>query len=194
MKSYEEVSDNLLKRRDSFLLNKKKKEKAILGALFSLCGVFLVAFLGFGAWSDGTLKNLRYNAVESESEVSTDKKVYESFAEADGNSEFYENNSKTELSDFGSAPESKVQTGITGDTIGVVIVGDKTYTQFNTFANLDELSKFYTPDVFLGDASKYEGTYKECINDIWAMLYTSKEDSNVLIVMLENGAYVVLKN
>ena len=195
MKSYEEITCNLLKRRDNYLVNKKKKEKALIGTLSSFCVVCLVMLLGFGVWNNGTFVATTFEYAENKGEDSIETKNLESDFSVEYNKRF-ESYNKTESinsTESGTEPESEAQSGIIGDTIGMVIINDTVYTQFDTFSDFDELSKSYTLDNFLGDASKYEGTYKESINDIWAMLYTVKEDSDVLIVVLENGAYVSLK-
>ncbi len=57
MKSYEEVTNNLLERRDQYVAEQNRKRKRMMGAATSLCCCCLVAFMGFGVWQNGMLQN-----------------------------------------------------------------------------------------------------------------------------------------
>lgn len=57
MKSYEEVTNNLLERRDRYVVEQNRKRKRMMGAATSLCCCCLVAFMGFGVWQSGMLQN-----------------------------------------------------------------------------------------------------------------------------------------
>lgn len=72
------------------------------------------------------------------------------------------------------------------DVLGVVIVEGKTYVQTTT----DE--KSYTPDVCLGEASDFEGTYKTHLTDVKGKVYRVKESKDILIVELDDGAVITL--
>lgn len=72
------------------------------------------------------------------------------------------------------------------DFLGVVIFEGKTYVQTTT----DE--KSYTPDVCLGEASDFEGTYKTHLTDVKGKVYTVKESKDILIVKIKNGSVVTL--
>ena len=50
MKSYEEVTNNLLERRDRYVVEQNQKRKRMMGAATSLCCCCLVAIMGFGVW------------------------------------------------------------------------------------------------------------------------------------------------
>lgn len=50
MKSYEEVTNSLLGRRDRYVAEQNRKRKSMMGAATSLCCCCLVAFMGFGIW------------------------------------------------------------------------------------------------------------------------------------------------
>lgn len=49
MKNYDELTNNLLERRDRYVLEQRKKRRAI-GITTSLCCICLVALLGLGMW------------------------------------------------------------------------------------------------------------------------------------------------
>lgn len=57
MKSYEEVTNNLLKRRDRYVMEQNRKRKRMMGAATSLCCCCLVSFMGFGIWQSGMLRS-----------------------------------------------------------------------------------------------------------------------------------------
>lgn len=57
MKSYEEVTNNLLERRDRYVVEQNRKRKRMMGAATSLCCCCLVALIGFGVWQSGMLQS-----------------------------------------------------------------------------------------------------------------------------------------
>ena len=72
------------------------------------------------------------------------------------------------------------------DVIGTVKVNGVNYVQCST------ATQVYTPDICLGNASDFEGTYQTFLRDSADKLYTTREDSDVLMVKLNNGDYVIL--
>ena len=68
MKSYEELTNRLLERRDRYVAEQKEKRKRGARVAVSLCGVCAVALLGFGLWQ-GSL-------AEVPSEQSAEDAVY----------------------------------------------------------------------------------------------------------------------
>ncbi|MBP3330330.1 MAG: hypothetical protein J6L89_05800 [Clostridia bacterium] len=72
------------------------------------------------------------------------------------------------------------------DMLGHVVIDGAVYLQRN-----DDAER-YTRDICLGSASDYEGTYQTYFKDVAGNLYTTKEDSDILIVELVNGGSVVL--
>ena len=53
MKNYDELTNDLLERRDRYVAVQKKKRKRVMGVATSLCCFCLVALLGFGMWQGG---------------------------------------------------------------------------------------------------------------------------------------------
>ncbi|MBE6542596.1 MAG: hypothetical protein E7672_09175 [Ruminococcaceae bacterium] len=53
MKNYDELTNDLLERRDRYVADQKKKRKKVMGVAASLCCFCLVALLGFGMWQGG---------------------------------------------------------------------------------------------------------------------------------------------
>lgn len=53
MKNYDELTNDLLERRDHYVADQKKKRKRVMGVATSLCCICLVALLGFGMWQGG---------------------------------------------------------------------------------------------------------------------------------------------
>lgn len=72
------------------------------------------------------------------------------------------------------------------DVIGTVKVNGVNYVQCST------VTQVYTPDICLGNASDFEGTYQTFLRDSADKLYTTREDSDVLMVKLNNGDYAIL--
>lgn len=53
MKNYDELTNDLLERRDRYVADQKKKRRKVLSVATSLFCFCLVAFLGFGMWQGG---------------------------------------------------------------------------------------------------------------------------------------------
>lgn len=53
MKNYDELTNDLLERRDRYVAAQKKKRKRVMGVATSLCCFCLVALIGFGMWQGG---------------------------------------------------------------------------------------------------------------------------------------------
>ena len=53
MKNYDELTNDLLERRDRYVADQKKKRKSLMSVATSLCCFCLVALLGFGMWQGG---------------------------------------------------------------------------------------------------------------------------------------------
>lgn len=56
MKNYDELTNDLLERRERYVTNQKKKRKRMMGVATSLCCCGFVALLGFGMWK-GRMSN-----------------------------------------------------------------------------------------------------------------------------------------
>lgn len=55
MKNYDELTNDLLERRDRYAAEQKRKRATITRTVTSMCCVCLVALLGFGMWKGGVL-------------------------------------------------------------------------------------------------------------------------------------------
>ena len=53
MKSYEEITNNLLERRDRYVAEQNRKRKRVMGVVTPICGFCLVALVGLGVWQSG---------------------------------------------------------------------------------------------------------------------------------------------
>ena len=58
MKSYDELTNNLLERRDTYVTEQKRKRKTTMNIATSLCCFCMVVLLGFGAWNSGFFNEL----------------------------------------------------------------------------------------------------------------------------------------
>ena len=56
MKNYEEITNELLERRDCYIAEQKRKRKTAMGVITSCCCVCLVALLSFGMWQRGMFR------------------------------------------------------------------------------------------------------------------------------------------
>ena len=53
MKSYEEITNSLLERRDRYVVEQNRKRKKVMGVVTPVCSFCLVALLGLGVWQSG---------------------------------------------------------------------------------------------------------------------------------------------
>lgn len=53
MKNYDELTNDLLERRDRYVAEQKRKRKTVMSMVTPFCCVCLVALLGFGMWQGG---------------------------------------------------------------------------------------------------------------------------------------------
>jgi len=185
MKNYEQVTNDLIERRDKYVMEQKKR-KRVLRIVTSLCCVCIIAFIGIGTWQDGW-----FNAVNSNESIISDEKDNLSSHKVDDNA----NKDRTQQNDQTSSKETVLSPGVdngVADILGVVEIDGITYIQFH-FSD-ENAEKLFTVDTCLGDAGHFEGTYKNYsdTNNISATLYTVKESQNVLLVKLGNGGTVVL--
>lgn len=51
MKNYDELTNDLLERRDSYVAEQKRKRKIAMRVATSFCSICLVALIGFGVWN-----------------------------------------------------------------------------------------------------------------------------------------------
>lgn len=56
MRNYDELTDNLLKRRDYYVVEQKKKKTLVINVVTSMCCLCFVALLGFGVWHGGMVE------------------------------------------------------------------------------------------------------------------------------------------
>ena len=93
MKNYEELTNELLERRDRYVATKKEKRKRIMSIATSFSCVCLVALLGFGVWRSGVIKNdpaiTPDTSVADMNKTNTDKvaqQITEPVSDSDNNS------------------------------------------------------------------------------------------------------------
>lgn len=185
MKNYEQVTNDLLERRNKYVARQRKKKKKMIGIAGSLCCVCLVALMSVGVWRGGWFKSI--SPVTLDDSTIIGEKDYISPDELNDNANKNQNNQTPSngVSDIGSSP---IVDNDLSDMIGVIKMNGITYIQYHTDENL------FTADACLGDANHYEGSYKNFpgIDNPSAILYTTKESQNVILVKLGNGATVVL--
>ena len=66
MKSYDELTNSLLERRDTYLAEQRKRRKTMVNIATSLCCFCMVVLLGFGAWNSGLFNKLPLDETPNE--------------------------------------------------------------------------------------------------------------------------------
>ncbi|MBE6853674.1 MAG: hypothetical protein E7505_09440 [Ruminococcus sp.] len=193
MKSCDEMVNSLLERRERYADEQKRKKKLTIRVVIS---VFCICFAGIGIWWKGGRLNGTSRVIMNDSVVIDEKEPISSgeMSEKTENAPIHKNEeSQMTLPGDNDVYSNGIlhdvcQDVFHGDIMGLVVVDGVTYSQFGT----DTEGK-YTPDIYLGLAGDYEGTYKTYLGDLTAELYTTKEDADVLIVKLGNGGVVTLR-
>ncbi|MGN0683337.1 MAG: hypothetical protein ACI4JY_06615 [Oscillospiraceae bacterium] len=79
MKSYEEVTRDLLKRRDEYEVQKTQRRKAAFRVAMPVCAAGLAAAVGIGLWQSGTIAKLPivdWNSQSTASNPMQDKLIF----------------------------------------------------------------------------------------------------------------------
>ena len=207
MKNSNEMVNSLLERREHYVAEQKKKRTIIIRTGISICCVCIVALLGIGVWQGGIFKDtsskfVKNNGKEYMKEDEQDDGILaegnevnkndtlcgEYWVSDEVNSESISSiNECTTVASEESTAYEPINKDDICDILGVVVIDGVTYMQFET--NSDA----YTPDTYLGVASEYEGTYKTHLNEVEGKVFTTKEDSDILIVKLTNAGTVILR-
>ena len=112
MKSYEEIAQNIFRRRDDYLAEKKRKRAVLIKCVGSCAGVGAAALVAFGIWRSSTVKDMA---------PSLDDDPYSSSVE------FSE---PTDSS--GTTDETIITTTVSGETVTAVVTSKTTQTSDET--------------------------------------------------------------
>ncbi len=182
MKSCDEMVNSLLERRKQYL-ERRKKMRTICTIVSVCCACFVVCI-----W-----QKEKSGLVTLDDSIIIGEKDYISPDELDVPYKDAHNEQVQDVEEKLVTQSSSYNNGSfngvcdePGDISGVVVVDGSTYVQFT------DDSKTYTPDVYLGLAKEFEGTYKTYLADDSCRLYTTKENADVLIVDPGNGGVVTL--
>ncbi len=192
MKTYNEMAENLLKRRDAYIKQKKKRNRIAIIGIASFC---FAAAVGVSFWQSGLLKKQPIKTAE-DALFSGIKDVY-------------------------GSDESEPQTNVpnasgeaTGDRLGVIIYKGKTYVQIMTIykgkavfqvknANISE--KDVVLDKKIGTGYDFDGSYNpewlknngEKGHPVYAPeteVYTVKDREDLLGAKFDDETYIVLRS
>ena len=56
MRSYEDISESVLRRRDEYLVRQKKRRTAVRRSLTAALSLIIVVFICAGIWNSGSLR------------------------------------------------------------------------------------------------------------------------------------------
>lgn len=176
MKSYNEMATDVFNRIDEYKIKQKRKRKAIILTVTTFCFVGVITLTGFGVWQGGLFGNI-YSTV---SDRSTSACEEDNIGVSD-NSQVISNELQKRIDEL----ESEA-----ADKIGWIVYEDKLYTQVQNIdiSNTENIK----PDKYLGRANEFRGAYE--IDDSGAGdLYYVSENTDLILVKLDNGAVVLLK-
>lgn len=201
MKSYEEVTNDLLERRDRYVARQKENRRKLTVLASSLGCFALVAVLGLGLGQDASYSG-QIPATEPKDDVIAAGEngegvfagnywVPEDPSTEPGQEQCATSNPTEDVTEpFVEPPvDPTVESGIVdapNEWMGSVTIDGVWYLQWN----LGEQT--YTPGECLGSVTDFEGSYKQFCPDLAAKLYVSKEDPDVLVVVFEAGGSLLL--
>ncbi len=148
MKNYDELTENLLKRRDRYVVEQKKKKKTVINVAASMCCLCFVALFGFGVWHSGMLETV--SPVTSDVSFITDnpdndnslQQTTDSGEEAINNSNNFEqtdkttNNNEIRIQEIGELPSIS-------DKMFIALMTDDFILMTN-----DEVIEYYGINIF----------------------------------------------
>lgn len=186
MSKYDDLTQRLLERRAQYVAAQKKRNKMLTGAAATLC---VVALVGVAVWQGADAPSPPPVTMgTTTTTTTTPAKTEDTTATTTATPTETEDTTTATTTGthdtIGSSVDTSAADGL-GDLIGMLVIDGVTYVQ----CAADEDA--YTPDVYLGAAHDYEGTYQRS-KDVVGRVYTVKEDPHVLIVELSNGGTVVL--
>ena len=212
MKTYNEMAESVLKRRDDYIKQRKGRNKKAIISLSCFC---LALAVGVGVWQSGLLKKQPIQTVD-DALYSGIKDVYgPDESESQNNASYSDTQSGSVPSgnESGSSLPNSSE-GVTGDRLGVIIYNGKTYMQIMTIykgkavfqvknANISE--KDIVLDKKIGTGYDFDGSY----NPEWLKsngekghpvyvpeteVYTVKDRENLLCSKLDDETYIVLRS
>ena len=169
MKSCDEMVNSLFERRNQYTVEQRRKRKVLARTVTSMCCVCFIALIGFGMWQG------KMFTITMDDSINIGEKDYIDQSEANQDEPTHT-----------ICDDSSNKTNNFCDMLGMVIIDNTTYIQFISD------TESYTPDICLGLAIDFEGTYKTHLTDISGKLYTVKESKDILLVKLGNGGVVTL--
>ncbi|MBQ6569289.1 MAG: hypothetical protein IJL87_03435 [Clostridia bacterium] len=172
MKTYEQMAQDALTRIKDYKAEQTRKRKAAAKIAAPLACLCVLTLLGAAIFGGHLIK-----PVQTAKKAGEEKIVQETTVETAGD-------------DKDCLPETKEVTAEGAEDIcqmlGSVELDGKIYVEITADVSV------YSKGEYLGKASDYEGYYKS-YSDVDGELYKSAEDEKILLVFLENGDTVVLK-
>ncbi len=149
MKNYDELTNDLLERRDRYVADQKKKRKRVIGVATSLCCCCLVALLGFGMWQGGMFNSqppitLDDSTIIGEKDYIDPDDLDNSQTSTPGNNDNQNNNSQTGTSE-------------NNDPIRIAWVINKVEGQIGAAKLNFSPDKYYSEKKTLADIAAYLG-------------------------------------
>lgn len=195
MKSYEEVTNDLLERRDRYVARQKDNRRKLTVLATSLGCFALVAVLGLGLGQEASYSGQVPVIEPTDNIIAGGNSGEDVFA---GNYWVPEGTDPVtepipEQTATSTPPEDVTEPPVDPgekddfcEFMANVYIDGVLYLQWN----LGEQA--YTPGQYLGAASDYDGIYRSVWSDLAAKLYVSAEDPDVLVVVYETGDTLLL--
>ncbi len=147
MKSYDELTNDLLKRRDRYVV--KQKRKRMMGVVTSLCCFCLVALLGFGMWQGGVF--------DAKPPITLDDSI--NIGDKDYINPDEINNSQATMPSYHNNQNNNSQTGTTANNDPAIIAWtiNRVESQISAAKLNFSADKYYSEKNTLADVTVYLG-------------------------------------
>jgi len=188
MKTYEEKAQSVLNKIEEEKEIKRKRNRTITKVVTPIMSFCFVALIAVGAMNSGLMKQVPVQTDKGEITSPATEQTPENDLQSG------ENNNVSEQTPTKNPQQFESSNGAVDnsnndicDMLGTIEKDGMFYVQV-----VDADASAYSKGVYLGKASDYEGCYKNYA-DIDGDLYQSAEDETILLVFLENGATIVLR-
>lgn len=158
MKNYDELTNDLLERRDRYLAHQKKKRKKAMRVISSLCCFCLITLLGLGIWQGGMFNS--QTPITLDDSINIGEKDYIDPDKLDNSQTTTpSNNNSQTLTPGNNDSQNNTQTGTTQNDDPIIIAWTINRVESKIGAAKLNFSadKYYSKKMTLADIATYLG-------------------------------------
>lgn len=203
MKSYEEMSKDVLHRIDEYQTERKMKRAKVTKVAASVMPVCAAAVVGVGLWRGGVLAPNHNQLISGTVTSSTVSEIPQVVIEdIPGDIQYDPPVQQTEpvtqyVPDESSGASNGGEVNSGGNNGWVIFISTLELNGVTYYDNDMANVSAYTQDRFIGKVSDFRGEYKDSVNyriNPNDSVYTVKETTDVLFIVKDNGTIVIMSS